>query len=116
MTTKVKIESSIDSNGDVILNGVNTTEGNIHDAVLRPGESRELWITSSSMLTLTEKWPKSSPQSSREILNECGDDASKWAKAFVQTFPASDEGTMLCWFANAIETATAARAAFKKDK
>lgn len=31
-------------------------------------------------------------------------DARKWAKEFKRLFPASDEGTMLGWFANAIMT------------
>ncbi len=35
-----------------------------------------------------------------------GDDAAKWAEAFCNTFPGvMDEGTMLGWFANAIEIA-----------
>lgn len=31
-------------------------------------------------------------------------DASVWARAFVELFPDADEGLMLGWFANAIET------------
>lgn len=46
-----------------------------------------------------------------EIISECGDDAAKWAKAFCQKFPNNDEGTMIGWFANAIETACDTRGA-----
>lgn len=44
---------------------------------------------------------------SSELTRECKDDASKWAEAFIQMFPNAgvDGGTMLGWFANAIETA-----------
>ena len=40
-----------------------------------------------------------------EFLQEAGTDARKWAAAFVQIFPDAevDEGTMIGWFANAIE-------------
>lgn len=41
------------------------------------------------------------------LLNECKDDASKWAAAFCQHAKAHgldiDEGWMIGWFANAIE-------------
>ena len=38
--------------------------------------------------------------------SDWGDDAAKWAEAFCKTFPDKmDEGTMLGWFANAIEIA-----------
>ena len=50
-----------------------------------------------------------------ELLQELGDDAQKWAKAFMQIKYTSikatgiidnlDEGDMIGWFANAIETA-----------
>ena len=44
----------------------------------------------------------------REMLAACGDDASKWAKAFRQTaiklgYSDMDEGWLIGWFANAIE-------------
>jgi hypothetical protein len=40
-----------------------------------------------------------------------GDDATKWAEAFCRTYPgAMDEGTMIGWFANAIEIACDKRA------
>ncbi len=40
-----------------------------------------------------------------DFLHALGDDAAKWAEAFCQTFPDAgiDEGTMIAWFANAIE-------------
>ena len=47
--------------------------------------------------------------------NTCGDDASKWAAAFMYRFglyinqDVLDEGTMIGWFANAIEEADLAR-------
>jgi hypothetical protein len=44
-----------------------------------------------------------------ELLQECGDDAVKWAAAFCQYAKHNglevDEGWMISWFANAIETA-----------
>lgn len=42
-----------------------------------------------------------------ELLAACGDDAAKWADAFCQHAKAHDldEGWMIGWFANAIETA-----------
>ena len=41
------------------------------------------------------------------LLNACGTDAAKWAAAFMQHKEKHgsgfvDEGTMICWFANAI--------------
>jgi len=45
-----------------------------------------------------------------EIINECGDNAAKWAKAFCDAIarmpgiPAIDEALMVGWFANAIES------------
>ncbi len=45
-----------------------------------------------------------------EIIKECGDDASKWAKRFRETaiklgYSDMDEGWLIGWFANAIEAA-----------
>lgn len=43
---------------------------------------------------------------SHELIHACGDDAQKWAKAFMQAQAKHgpfDEGTVLGWFANAIE-------------
>lgn len=44
-----------------------------------------------------------------KIIMECGDDAAKWARAFAAALAenpaiATDEATMLGWFANAIES------------
>ena len=44
-----------------------------------------------------------------EMLTYLGDDAHKWAKAFVH-FHGGDVGLMTTWFANAIETADDHRA------
>jgi len=42
-----------------------------------------------------------------ELLNECGDNAQKWAQAFMELVYTRavtvDEGLMISWFANAIE-------------
>jgi hypothetical protein len=40
----------------------------------------------------------------QKLVSERDTDASKWAKAFCETFPncGVDEGTMIGWFANAI--------------
>lgn len=57
MTTKLRIVNDNESNGDLILNGYSTCEGRVKDAVLAPGESRELWVTDSSVMVLTERWP-----------------------------------------------------------
>lgn len=45
--------------------------------------------------------------SESELLNELQDDAHKWAVAFMQITKDKviDEGMMIGWFANAIETA-----------
>jgi hypothetical protein len=47
-----------------------------------------------------------------ELMQECGDSARKWAAAFMQHIKMRkflpceiDEGLMIGWFANAIETA-----------
>lgn len=37
------------------------------------------------------------------LMMALGDDAAKWATFYCQTFPAADWGTMVGWFANAIE-------------
>jgi hypothetical protein len=116
MTTKIRISNDATSNGDLIIDAVNTTEGRINDAVLRPGDSREFWITNLSMVSLTETWPAQPlPKSDVEIIAECGDSGAKWAKAFKEKFPNADESTMLAWFANAIEAASTARAMRGKD-
>ena len=41
--------------------------------------------------------------SAGEFLQKVGMDARKWAEAFIQVSPPIDEGTMIGWFANAIE-------------
>ena len=43
-----------------------------------------------------------------DLLHEMGVDVSKWAASFCERFPDNDEGTMLGWFANAIEAGRAA--------
>ena len=52
---------------------------------------------------------------SNDIRNACEDNAAKWAAAFVQRAKVNprlpfDEGAMIGWFANAIETASVVRA------
>lgn len=42
-------------------------------------------------------------------------DARKWAEAFCQLCPDMDEGTMIAWFANAIETGKAHSTAEGED-
>lgn len=48
--------------------------------------------------------PNLSEISDPEMLAFLGDDARKWARAFVH-FHGGDEDLMVTWFANAIETA-----------
>ncbi len=43
------------------------------------------------------------------LLTYMGDDASKWAEQFCKRFPGNDKGTMIGWFANAIEHSTDVR-------
>jgi hypothetical protein len=113
MTTKLTITNDSASNGDAILNAVNSTEGRLKDVVIRPGESRELWISTASMVSITETWPvQPKPDDSDgggSIIAACGDKGEAWAKAFVQRFPNADEDTMRAWFANAIEAADTVR-------
>lgn len=106
MTTKVVIENHHHSNGDLIVDAVSTTEGRIKDIALRPGESHEFWITTSSAIMLTETCP-TQPKNPADgaVISECGDKGELWAKAFVRQFPNADEDTMRAWFANAIEAA-----------
>lgn len=47
--------------------------------------------------------PNYQAMSPGDMLEAVGDDAHKWAQAFCQQFPAIDAGTMIGWFANAIE-------------
>jgi hypothetical protein len=118
MTTKVKITSDASSNGDVVLNGPCTCEGPILNAVIRPGESRELWITSSTMLSITERHPAIAPEpedierkgSGGAIISKCGDKGELWAHEFVAMCPGVDEDTARAWFQNAIEAACSVRA------
>lgn len=112
MTTLVTIKNAENSNGDVILDGTGTCEGQLRGVPLRPGESRDVWITTSSALILTETWPtrkKSSGDDGSKTIAECGDDGEKWAAAFTNQFPAADEDTMRAWFQNAIEAAVSVR-------
>lgn len=58
----------------------------------------------------TNPTPDFTEMNAPELLQVCGDDASKWAAAFCQTaaklgIKNIDEGWMIGWFANAIETA-----------
>lgn len=58
--------------------------------------------------------PDYTAMSSSDMLSAVGDDASKWAAAFVQTAEklghnGIDEGWMIGWFANAIEQSVAIR-------
>lgn len=121
MTTKIKIESLPESNGDVVLNAINTCEGRINNAVLRPGESRELWITSSTALFLTERHPAIVPEpkdptcDGGEIIRKCGDQGALWAREFVARFPGVEEDSARAWFQNAIEAAVAVRDERRSD-
>ena len=54
-----------------------------------------------------------------ELVTACGADASKWAAAFRQTavnlgYSDMDEGWLIGWFANAIETADVVRS-YRRD-
>lgn len=46
----------------------------------------------------------------RDIIATCGDKGHLWAAQFCKRNPAIDEGTMIAWFANAIEAAINVRA------
>lgn len=114
MTTLVTIKNGETSNGDVILNAVNTcSDGSMKGVALRPGESKDIWITTSSMMVITETWPTKpkleSPDGGGSVIAACGDSGEKWAKAFVQQFPDADEDTLRAWFQNAIEAADTVR-------
>lgn len=116
MTTKITIASAPESNGDVVLNAVNTVQGPILNDVIRPGESRELWITSCSMLAITERHPRMIPEPENiamgnggAITNKCGDDGALWAHEFVARNPGVGEDAARAWFQNAIEAACAVR-------
>jgi hypothetical protein len=61
---------------------------------------------------MSELKPDFKTCTSGELVRYCGDSGARWAEAFMNTGDASiapDEGTMLGWFANAIETAHAKR-------
>lgn len=117
MTTKIRIECLPESNGDVVLSAVNTVEGRINNAVLRAGQSRELWITSSTAMFITERHPAMPPEpkdptcDGGEIIRKCGDQGALWAREFVAQFPGVEEDNARAWFQNAIEAACAVRAA-----
>lgn len=115
MTTLVTIKNDDKSNGDVIIDGASTCEGPLRGHALRPGESKDIWITTSSSLHITETWP-TRPKNADDagggtIIAECGDKGELWAKAFVNQFPAADEDTLRAWFQNAIEAADTVRVA-----
>lgn len=113
MTTFVTIHNHTRSNGDLIVDGAGTCEGPIRGLALRPGEEKSVWITNSSALIVTEKWPtrpkNAVDESGGAIISECGDSGELWAKAFVNQFPAADEDTLRAWFQNAIEAADTVR-------
>ncbi len=48
--------------------------------------------------------PDIAEMSDPQMLAYCGDDARKWARAFVYFNSGVDEEMMVTWFANAIET------------
>jgi len=57
MTTRIIIKNDDDtSNGDILVQGRGTSSGEL-PATLFPGESIDLWITTSSSLWITETWP-----------------------------------------------------------
>jgi hypothetical protein len=120
MTTLVTIKNDDKSNGDVIIDGTSTCEGPIRGVALRPGESKAIYITTSSSLHLTESWP-TRPKNADDagggtIIRECGDNGELWAKAFVNQFPAADEDTLRAWFQNAIEAADTVRRERRESK
>ncbi len=106
MTTKIKISSDTSSNGDLVLNAAVTCEGPILNHVIRPGEDRELWISSSSVLTITERHP-SMPFTKDDgaLISKCGDRGELWASEFFARNPGVAEDTARAWFQNAIEAA-----------
>lgn len=109
MTTKVTIENAPESNGDVVLNGT-SSGGVFKNVVIRPGDSQEVWITTSSALFIAERWPATElPLADGATIAACGDDGAKWAKEFFKRNPSPDEETMRAWFQNAIEAAYDAR-------
>lgn len=112
MTTLVTIKNDGKSNGDVIVDAASTCEGPLRGVPLRPGESKDIWITTSSSIHLTETWPtrqKNNDPGGGKTIAECGDNGEKWAKAFTDHFPAADEDTMRAWFQNAIEASHTVR-------
>lgn len=115
MTTKITIANDASSNGDVVLNGANTCEGPINNALIRPGESRTLYITSSSMLAVTERWPTAPRVSDDAIITKCADRGEKWAEEFCARNPGVDVDTMRAWFQNAIEAACDVRRERQSD-
>lgn len=123
MTTKVTITSDPSSNGDLVLNGVNTCEGPILNALIRPGQSRTLWISSSSMLSLVERHPARLPEpedpskgDGGSIISKCGDKGALWAEEFVAHNPGVDIDTARAWFQNAIEAAWTVRSEYREAK
>lgn len=113
MTTLVTITNNEKSNGDVIIDGVSTCEGKLRGVALRPGQTRDVWITTGSALIVTETWPtrphKTNDPGGGKTISECGDLGEKWAKAFVDHHPAADEDLMRAWFQNAIEASHSVR-------
>ena len=69
MTTKIRIENTSDSNGDIVVQGKCISYGDL-PSTLFPGESLELWITTSSSLWITETWPTKKPKNESPIPND----------------------------------------------
>lgn len=68
MTTKITIVNDDSSNGDVIVAGASTwsPDGQYYTPknpkVLFPGDSVQVGITDSSIVTITERWPTEKPK------------------------------------------------------
>jgi hypothetical protein len=60
--------------------------------------------------TVLRAWSSRSPdeESAGDTLDRLGTDAQLWAREFVALAPPTDVGTMIGWFANAIETGRSA--------
>lgn len=63
MTTRIIIKNEDSSNGDVVVQGRSTSWSSKDlPATLFPGESLDLWITTSTFLFITETWPTNKPK------------------------------------------------------
>ncbi len=77
-------------------------------SVLRVGINENRAIAQGA--TVIDDEPSIAEMSDPQMLAYCGDDARKWARAFVYFNSSVDEEMMVTWFANAIETADDHRA------